>query len=250
MVARALLPLDRTGCDLLQGFARLRRHLIMKKLKGIIHVGANAGQERDDYASYGLNVLWIEPIPWVFSELRNAISLYVNQRALEYLVLDKDDEPVRLHVSNNDGLSSSVMDLALHREVWPSVHFTKDIEIRSHKLDTIIDREHIDLGNYDGLVLDTQGSELLVLNGAERALRNFRMVKVEVADFEAYAGCPRPEQIATVLRAYGLSEWMRTPFAEHNGGGRYYDIIYLRKENLSFGLERLVSQLFRFRSFR
>ena len=222
-----MLP-SRIGRRLLRPFAQLRHHLMMKKVKGIIHVGASIGQERDGYASYGLNVLWIEPIPWVFKELKSAISSYPNQRALEYLVLDKDGETKTLHISNNNGASSSVLELALHQDVWPSVHFTRDIEIQSHKLDTIIDREHIDLSDYDGLVLDTQGAELLVLKGAQRALRNARMVKIEVADFEAYAGCPRPEQIADFLGTYGFREWMRTPFAEHNGGGRYYDIIYLK----------------------
>jgi hypothetical protein len=120
------------------------------------------------------------------------------------------------------------MDLALHRDVWPFVHFTNDIEIQSHKLDTIIDSEHVDLKDYDGLVLDTQGSELLVLKGATRTLNNVQMVKVEVADFEAYAGCPQPEEIAAFLAVYGLREWMRFPFAEHKSGGHYYDIIYLR----------------------
>jgi FkbM family methyltransferase len=227
MTVKTLLPQIARG--LLRNVARLRHQLMMKKLKGIIHVGANTGQERDNYASYGLNVLWIEPIPWVFKELKSAISSYPKQRALEYLVLDKDGETMTLHISNNDGLSSSVMDLALHQDVWPSVHFTKDIEIQVHKLDTIIDRERIDLANYDGLVLDTQGSELLVLKGAHRVLRNAQMVKVEVADFEAYAGCPRPEQITTLLGVYGLREWTRTPFAQHSSGGRYYDIVYLRK---------------------
>jgi FkbM family methyltransferase len=228
MTIKTLLLPGRIARRLLRDLARLRRNLMMKKLKGIIHVGANTGQERDDYAGYGLNVLWIEPIPWVFDELKRAISFYPNQRALEYLVLDKDGESMTLHVSNNEGQSSSVMDLALHQDVWPSVHFTRDIEIQSHKLDTIIDIEHINITDYDGLVLDTQGSELLALRGAQRVLRNVRMVKVEVADFEAYAGCPRPEQIGDFLGAYGLREWVRTPFAGHSGGGRYYDIIYLR----------------------
>ena len=54
------------------------------------------------------------------------------------------------------------------------------------------------------------------------------MVKAEVADFEAYAGCPRPEDIADFLGAYGLREWIRVPFAYHSAGGRVCDIIYLR----------------------
>jgi FkbM family methyltransferase len=223
------LLLRRIARRLQRDLARWRYHLIMKRLKGILHVGANVGQERDNYASYGLKVIWIEPIPSVFDKLKSAISSYPDQQALKYLVLDKDGESATLHISNNEGESSSVMDLALHQEVWPSVHFTRDIEIQSQKLDTIIDREDINPGDYDGLVLDTQGSELLVLKGAGRVLRNVRMVKVEVADFEAYAGCPRPEQIADFLRAYGLIEFMRIPFARHSGGGRYYDIIY-RKE--------------------
>jgi FkbM family methyltransferase len=201
---------------------------VIKKLKGIIHVGANRGQERDVYAHYGLNVIWIEPIPWVFEGLKSAISSHPKQRALEYLVLDKDGETVAMHISNNDGASSSVLDLALHQDVWPSVHFTKDIEVQSCTLDTIINKERIDLEKYDGLVLDTQGSELRVLHGAGRVLRHVRMVKVEVADFEAYTGCPRPEDIAACLGAYGLKEFRRTPFAEHSSGGHYYDIIYLR----------------------
>jgi FkbM family methyltransferase len=200
----------------------------MKQLKGVIHVGANAGREREIYVSYGLNVLWIEPVPELFKKLKSAISSYPSQRALEYLVLDNDDETITLHVSNNEGESSSVMDLALHRDVWPSVYFTRDIEIQSHKLDTIIDSEHIDLAEYDGLVLDVQGSELLVLKGAQRVLQHARMVRVEVADFEAYAGCARPDQIAALLGTYGFREWTRTFFAEHGDGGRYYDIIFRR----------------------
>jgi FkbM family methyltransferase len=218
----------RIGRRLLRDRARLRHHLMMKRLTGIIHVGANVGQERDDYASYGLNVLWIEPVPWVFEKLKGAISSYPDQQALEYLVLDKDGETVKLHISDNEAQSSSVMDLALHQDVWPSVHFTRDIEIQSRKLDTIVDREHINLADYDGLVLDTQGSELLVLKGAQGVLRNMQMVQVEVADFEAYAGCPSPAQIAGFLGAFGLTEWTRISFAKHSSGGHYYEIIFLR----------------------
>lgn len=228
LITKIVLFPARIGRHFRRDLVRVRRHLLMKELKGVIHVGANTGREREIYASYGLNVLWIEPVPWLFKELKSAISSYPSQRALEYLVLDKDDQTITLHVSNNEGESSSVMDFALHRDVWPSVYFTRDIEIRSHKLDTIIDREHIDLAGYDGLVLDVQGSELLVLKGAQQVLQHARMVRVEVADFEAYAGCARPNQIAAFLETYGFREWMRTFFAEHSDGGRYYDIIFRR----------------------
>ena len=38
----------------------------LKKATGIIHVGANTGQEINLYAQYGLPVVWIEPIPDIF----------------------------------------------------------------------------------------------------------------------------------------------------------------------------------------
>jgi hypothetical protein len=58
-----------------QLYIRLRmgaqaEHSYLRKVRGVIHVGANEGQERDLYAAFGLNVIWIEPIPEVFQVLR------------------------------------------------------------------------------------------------------------------------------------------------------------------------------------
>ena len=50
-----------------------------------------------------------------------------------------------------------------HRDVWPKVDFTKTITLRSSTLATLLARERIDPQRYDALVMDTQGSELLVL---------------------------------------------------------------------------------------
>jgi FkbM family methyltransferase len=206
-----------------------RHHKWMKDLKGIIHVGANLAQERDEYAEYDLNVLWIEPIPEIFSQLKNTISAYPKQRAIQYLVLDQDDLPKTLHVADNDGASSSILDFELHKDVWPTISFVKDINFTSKKLDTIVEIEGIDLNDYDCLVLDTQGSELLVLQGADHVLRNVGLVKVEVADFESYAGCPRPDDIFNHLKIYGFLEQTRVAFAQHPNGGRYFDISYSRR---------------------
>ena len=47
--------------------------------KGIIHVGANVGQEADEYQPR--DVVWIEPIPSVFLKLQGNILKYKNQIA-------------------------------------------------------------------------------------------------------------------------------------------------------------------------
>lgn len=71
--------------------------MILNKVKGVIHVGASEGQERDLYNNYGLNVLWIEPIPQIYQKLQNNIKNYSRQIGLNYLVTDKDNQEYDFH---------------------------------------------------------------------------------------------------------------------------------------------------------
>src|SRR5437867_2112444 len=94
-------------------YAKLRlRHspdlLVLPRAKGIIHVGANVGQERKLYDDYALSVLWVEPIPEVFAVLQSNIAGYERQRAVAYLVADRDGAQYSFHVANNAGESSSL----------------------------------------------------------------------------------------------------------------------------------------------
>ena len=161
----------------------------LRDVSGVIHVGANTGQERKLYAQYRLRVAWIEPLAEVFAALQANLAAFPDQRALQSLITDQDDREYPFHVANNAGGSSSILDLYLHKDVWPEVTYTKTIMIRSKTLVTLLKDEHIDPSAYDALVMDTQGSELLVLQGAIPLLGNFKYIKIEVADFEAYKGC-------------------------------------------------------------
>ena len=42
----------------------------LNNVSGVIHIGANSGQEREEYNLYSLDVIWIEPIPKVFKKLK------------------------------------------------------------------------------------------------------------------------------------------------------------------------------------
>lgn len=200
----------------------------MRTVRGVVHVGANVGQERELYARHGLDVLWIEPIPDVFARLTANLARFPRQRALECLVTDRDDASYEFNVANNDGESSSILALKEHKDVWPKVAFTTTITLKSSTLSTLLAREGIDPARYDALVMDTQGSELLVLKGAEPLLDGFRFVKTEVPDFEAYAGCAKLEDIERYLTSRGFREVSRHCFATRAGGGHYYDVVYGR----------------------
>ena len=91
--------------------------------------------------------------------------------------------------------------------------FERTVHLKSVTLATMVEQEQIDLAQYDGLIMDTQGSELLVLRGAESLLHHFRYIKTEVADFESYSGCCQVADIADFLLSRDYREFYRRAFA-------------------------------------
>jgi FkbM family methyltransferase len=209
---------------------------LLKKVKGVIHVGANTGQERELYAQFGLSVVWIEPIPEVFEKLQSNLIGIPGQIALKGLATDFDDVEYQFHLANNNGASSSILDLNLHQDIWPEVGYEKTIKLYSKTLASLLNENNINMSEYDMLVIDTQGSELLVLKGAESILQNFTYIQTEVPDFEAYKGCCQLKDLQLFLGERGYKEILRNKFATHPGGGRYYDIIF--KSNSTFTLDK------------
>ena len=199
---------------------------LLKKVNGVIHVGANTGQERETYAQYGLSVVWIEPIPEIFEKLQSNLIGIPSQIALQGLVTDQDDMEYHFHLANNNGASSSILDMNLHQDIWPEVGYEKTIILFSTKLSSLLKDNNIDVSKYNMLVIDTQGSELLVLKGSEAILQNFNYIQTEVPDFEAYKGCCQLDDLQTFLGDHGYKEISRNKFATHPGGGSYYDIIF------------------------
>jgi FkbM family methyltransferase len=221
----------RVASDLL-GFAR--RTLLpspdpfLSDVSGVIHVGANVGQERRLYDRLGLQVIWVEPIPAVFKKLQDNIRRFPRQRAFQTLLTDTDGKVFQLKITNNGGASSSILDLAEHRSLWPFVRQVDKLQLEGVTLSTLIQREHIELGQYQALVLDTQGSELLVLRGAQDLLKHFRYIKTEAPNFEAYRGCCKVDDLTSYLGAYGFREIRRARFAGRAGVGDYFDIVFKR----------------------
>lgn len=200
----------------------------LNKVSGVIHVGANSGQERELYANHNLDVVWVEPIPEVYAKLKANLKEFPRQNAYQYLVTDKDDCVYVFNISNNDGASSSIFELNLHRDIWPDVYYEKQIALKSITLASLVKKESIVIEKYDALIMDTQSSEMLVLRGAESLLSNFKFIKLEVPDFDAYRGCCHVEDLNSFLEERGFREVSRHILALRKGGGAYYDIIYRR----------------------
>jgi FkbM family methyltransferase len=203
----------------------------LREAKGVVHVGANLGQERGIYQQLGLLVAWIEPIREVFDQLVSNIAQYKNQIALCALITDQDDVDYEFNIANNAGESSSIFKFGKHADVWPEIAYLGVRTLRSTTLATLFDREGLTPEMYPALVMDVQGAELLVLKGAGRLLTRFEFVKAEAADFEVYVGCPQLNDIKEFLEPLCFREIARVPFAKRPGGGTCWDVIWKRNEH-------------------
>jgi FkbM family methyltransferase len=213
-------------------FARQFFHpedFFLRHISGVVHVGAHAGQECDRYSEHGLKVLWIEPNPRIFQTLTKAIRNYAGQTALSYLVADVDNKDCSLHISSNNGASSSIFEFGGHKEIWPEVTFMEEIPLKTITLSSMVAREKVDMSRYDALVMDTQGSELLVLKGAADLLSQFKFIKTEAADFEVYKGCCTVKDLDAFLDERGFERVCKKPFASKSGVGACYDLVYSRE---------------------
>lgn len=198
--------------------------------RGVIHVGANAGFEREDYHRKMLDVIWVEPIPSVYESLAANLTNYPRQRALNALVTDKNGEKYEFFISSGTGVSSSILELADHKTLWPEVEYVNKMEMTGITLPNLLEKNCINLSKYDALVLDTQGSELLVLQGSHNLLKNFKYIKTEAADFEAYKGCCHVDELTSFLAGKGFSEVSRNCFKSHKGKMNYYDLVFKRRD--------------------
>lgn len=196
---------------------------------GLVHVGANTGQERDHYRRFALDVLWIEPIPEIFEKLKSNTAGYSRQRCVRRLVTDCDDQIYNFKIANNNGASSSIFHMKGHKQIWPDVDYTTSMEIAGITLPSLLREERLDPSDYSALVLDVQGAELCVLRGASPILANFKYVKVEVADFDSYDGGCTLSQIKAFMNEHEFSEFRRSDFVVSRPEvGNYYNIVFKR----------------------
>jgi len=203
----------------------------IKDSKGVIHVGANTGQARDIYAGYGLPVVWIEAWHQAFAQLGANIVGYPNQRAIHCLISDEDDRQHEFCVANNGGQSSSVFEFGEHLKIWPDIKYDYSFPATGTTLKTALQRFSVNVADYDTLILDVQGAELLVLKGAESILDRFKFIRAEACDFELYKGGCLLKDLDEYLIPRGFERVMtwhykRSPQPEVE---RIYEALYQKK---------------------
>lgn len=190
------------------------------KPKGVLHIGANVGEEAPVYDRLGVKKqIWIEGNPDVFLKLKQNISHNSHAVALNYVIGD-ENKPVTFHISNNGSQSSSVLELGYHKIDHPDVHYVRDIETTMYRIDSL----DLDLSGVDFLNIDLQGAELMALRGMGELLKGFKWAYLEINKAEEYIGCPLIETLDLFMIAKGF----RRVETKYCGRTSWGDALYVR----------------------
>lgn len=178
----------------------------IKKVKGAIHVGGHDGGERDWYKSLGFSpVIWFEPNIELFKRLKENIKGYENHKAYNFAVHDTLKTGV-LNISSNDGQSSSILELGLHKQYHPKVHYVGIQSIELIRLDSFFEgNDFVTINDFNLLNIDVQGVELNVIKSLGELIKHFDYIYCEINIAELYKGCSLVEGIDTYLKEFGFN---------------------------------------------
>lgn len=195
------------------------------KPSGILHCGANIGEEAEAYHKEGIkNVSWIEANPELIPILRDNVFKY-GHNIVEACLGDVDDEEVTFHISNNAGQSSSYLELGTHKIQHPEVHYVRDIPMETIRIESLFQRGFLPTANPpDFLNMDLQCAEMKALRGMGNTLHWFKWLYLEVNRAPLYEGCPHVNDLDLFLNGFGFKRAHTAPWV-----GDWSDALYLKK---------------------
>lgn len=210
--------------------------------KTMIHVGAHLAQERSHYESMGYEkVWWIEGSAETHARLCEVIEQHEGAATHwvdHALLTNHDGESMQLHRFTNNGASNSIFQATKNLEDrWSKVRQTGESEtVLSQTLDTLVEKR--EETSWDVLLVDVQGAELLVLQGARNLLRSVRAVVCEASTVAYYESGVLFSELESHLRTFGFEPVMSPR--------RHGDVLFMRTEDLaSASVHLTVGQKFR-----
>jgi len=190
-----------------------------KPIKGILHIGAHACEEKDAYNHHGIqdsNIVWIDGNQTLVNNIhaRGIPNAY-------YALIDDEEKDVDFKITNN-GESSSILDLGIHATLYPNVVVTEIRNQKTIRLDTFFETNNIDPSKYDFWNLDIQGTELRAMKSAEKYLKYVNYIYTEANTMEIYKGCALLPEIDEYLAKHGFARLMFKMWGNHGWGDAFY----------------------------
>lgn len=189
-------------------------------IKGIIHIGANKGEEYNLYKSLGIkNLVLIEPRSEEFRLLKKNIKdpdCILIQKAL-----GNKTGKEKMFISygrNSAGASSSILKPKKHLELHKGIKFHETVEeVDIDKLDNL----GLNNSKYNMINIDVQGYELEVFYGSDNTLQNIDYILTEINRDEVYENCAQIDKLDQFLNLHKFKR-VETDWCGNLWGDAFY----------------------------
>ena len=189
-----------------------------KEIKGILHLGAHECEEKEDYNKNGVDdsrIIWIEGNTKLFEKNKNkGINIF-------HALIDDEEKEVEFKITNN-GQSSSLLELGIHKDLYPDIIVSEIQRGKTIRLDSFFELHNIDPSKYDFWNLDIQGTELRALKSAEKYLKHVNYIYTEANTKEIYKGCALLPEMDRYLAEYGFARIVFQENDNHGWGDAFY----------------------------
>lgn len=173
---------------------------------GVLHIGAHWAEEAYDYYNNGVQkTVWVEANPECVMKLIHNLQPYPNHVIFNDCISDVDGQEVILNISNNEGQSSSILQLDYHKIAHPEVHYISEMKCKTKRIDTLFNTNKLNIEDYQFVNMDIQGVELLALKGMGEMLNKVDYLYIEVNDTTLYSNCALYPEIHDYLATYGFT---------------------------------------------
>ncbi len=206
----------------------------------LVDIGASGGLKNNwKGGERYLQVIAFEP------DERAFINLVKGQTSkIKYLntALYKEKAPLDFHMARKQGVSSLLLPNRSLLDKFPEVERFDILETMKIKADTLDNQfQQHQIEDVDFIKLDTQGSELLILEGATRTLNDVFGLEIEVEFVELYQNQPLFSDIDRFVREFGFQLFDLKPYYWKRNAGKKYgklqgqiifaDALYMREAN-------------------
>lgn len=198
------------------------------KLRGVIHIGAHAGQEDNLYREAKVNhIVYFEPHPHSFAKLKKYVGKKPNT-TLVNKALGPQKGIVNMHCSkNNGGMSNSLLKPQDHATIYPGIVFDHVVNVKMDTLDREMIKFKEDIKKYfNCIVIDVQGFELEVFKGSANTLNQIEYIFTEANFRHMYESCALINELDDFLKPFGFIR--AETFDTGSGWG---DALYIKSGN-------------------
>ncbi|MBE9164839.1 FkbM family methyltransferase [Tychonema sp. LEGE 06208] len=169
--------------------------------RGIISIGAYDGKtlKRLNLPNT-VKILVIDANQSAVERLQENFADRPNTQVVQAAIANHNDT-VTLHLTSLQS-SSSILPWKQYSEIYPNIKEIQQLTLSSRTLDTLLEELNLSPSDFNILILDIQGSELLALEGATQLLNTLDAIYTNVYYQELFKGGALAEQVDQFLTDY------------------------------------------------